>query len=80
MKTILNSIVAGGLLATLAVAQPLNSVRVDSGAHGFGQAEVQPDSSNTNPLASYHRRPLGYDAAHRAGGNSVLANPVCWYT
>jgi hypothetical protein len=74
MKTILNSIVAGSLLATLAVAQPLHSARVDNGAHGFGQTEVQPASSNTDPLGSYRRRARGYCSGHRAGGNSASAN------
>ena len=48
MKTILTSIAAGSLLAMLAVAQPPRSA-VDR-ARVFGQAEIQPASSN-GPLA-----------------------------
>jgi len=75
MKPILTSIAAGSLLAMLAVAQPPRYTVVDDGARAFGQAEVQPASSNADTTAQlWRRRVSSYSAATRLGAIPAAAS------
>jgi len=76
MKTFLTSLVAGSLLAMLAVAQPPRLTVANDAARVLGQGEVQPASSRAGAMAQvYRRRALPDTAALRAVDPFASASP-----